>query len=104
MTVNGKLKVDVLNITSVIDLFKNSSEISDFVRVHEQGFILEVPLPSIGSAGEHLSIAEDLLQASCLAESLARSAKSISYNRSTVNTYFERIKKGPGEIRRGLRI
>ena len=91
MTVIGGLIVDVLNITSVFDVYKNSSEIRDFIRVYEQGFILEVPLPAIGRAGDHLPIAEDYLQISCLAESLARFAKSISYKFSTVDTYFVRL-------------
>lgn len=86
---NGEM--EIIDIASIYDSHKSLSGIRNFVEEHDQGFVLQVPLSSIGVAGEHLSIAEDLLEASYLGENLARSAKSISVNWRAVKTYFAQL-------------
>lgn len=80
--------MDILDIASVYDLYQSPDDIVQFIEEHRDGFILQVPLPSIGSAGEHLSIAEDYLEASYIGENLAKSAKSVVMQERRVRTYY----------------
>ncbi len=80
--------METLDIASIFDSYESPTEIKNFIQDHGRGFILQVPLPSIGSAGSHLPIAEDYLEASYIGENLAKSAKSISLKERTVRTYY----------------
>jgi len=62
--------MDILDIASIYDLYQTSDDIVRFIEEHRHGFILQVPLQSIGSAGSHLPIAEDYLEASYIGENL----------------------------------
>lgn len=80
--------MDILDIASIYDLYKTPDDIVRFIEEHRHGFVLQVPLKSIGSAGSHLPIAEDYLEASYIGENLVKSASSIIMKERTIRTYY----------------
>jgi len=80
--------MDILDIASIYDSYQTPDDIVRFLEEHRHGFILQVPLQSIGSAGSHLPIAEDYLEASYIGENLAKSSSSIIMKERTVRTYY----------------